>query len=193
MHSSPATPIGTGGPAGRARRPACWRSAARSAPRPGSPCSTRAGRRPDRRLGRPVQVPQLAARAPAGARASSAGSASPPHSIFSPGPARSSPTRAAAATSPALPASPSPRGARAAPPAPAPSVACSREAITTCAPADQRQEQLQPRDVEATASSPPADVRPPPAPAAAASTRRKLQHAPCSICTPFGRPVEPDV
>ena len=71
------------GRARRARRARCWRSARRSATGP-SPAAQLEHGGPDRRLGRPVHVPQRRDRASSSCSASSRGSASPPHSDLQP-------------------------------------------------------------------------------------------------------------
>ena len=142
-------------------------------------------RRPDRRLGRAVHVPQLAAVRQQRA-ASSGGIASPPHSTFSPAalPAASSSSRhvagVACSTVPrALERLASSRRGRA------------RARRSRRAPAEERPQQLQPRDVEGSASSPPAarsDAGSPAAPWRSGSSAAPRAHPHA-----LGRPVEPEV
>ena len=82
----------------RGRRRACWRSAGRSATGL-SPARPVQRRRPDRRLGRAVDVPQRGAAAASSRSPARAGSASPPQSDRQPPACPSSRRRAAAARS----------------------------------------------------------------------------------------------
>ncbi len=132
----------------RARRARCWRRAARASPT-AAPAATRVHAGPDRGLGRAVEVPQLAAARRAGASAS--GAAAPRRRTAPSGPAQ--PCQPASqqqrARWPAWPASPWRRRSPArAGQAPAVGGHVARPPATTRAAGDQRQEELERRDVE---------------------------------------------
>ena len=86
-----------------------------------------------------------------------------------------------------------PASARAASRSASPSTACSRVASTTVAPIEQRQQQLEHRDVEAQRgdghAARPARV----SPGSRCIDSRKFTTARCGTTTPLGLPVEPEV
>ena len=142
-------------------------------------------RRPDRRLRRPVHVPQRAA-ARQQPSASSRGSASPPHSTLKPG-SPAQPASTSIATSSAWPASPWRRRLPSRAASSRPSAAVSRDATTTVAPPSAAGTAPAPR-CRTTAWSPPAARRMPSTARARAASTQEVDHVAVLDLDALGQP-----